>query len=414
MGILGEIRQLAAAEIERRMAAIRLDAPAPTQTWAAPTPAGITVTDDVAMTYSALWACVTLISETMGSLPLGVYQRRKNGRGADPLRDHPLWSILHDASNPEQTAMEFRESTQAGLLMRGNGYAFIESTGRGQIIALIPLRPDRMEVERDGDKVIYIRTRSDGQREVYPSEKILHIRGFASDGGLVGKSPIDIARDAVGLGLASQQFGSRFFGEGTHPSVVIKHPAKLKQATFDNLKKSLESAHAGLGNSHKMMLLEEGMDIREMGVSPEAAQFLETRQFQRSEVAAIFRVPLVLIDSTVTTTWGTGVESILGAYQVHTIRPWAVRWEQALNRKLLTEQERASGIYCRYNLDALVRATLDARYRAYATGRQWGWLSVDDVRDLENLNPLEDGKGEIYLTPANMNVAGQEAQNDES
>jgi HK97 family phage portal protein len=313
-----------------------------------------------------------------------------------------LQSLLHDAPNPEMTALQAREAVQMALLLRGNGYWYVERNIRGdRVLGLWPLRADRVTPERLADGSIVYYHDTDKGRVTYTAGQVLHIAGMGWD-GIVGKAPIDVARDAVGLGLAAQEFGGRFFGSGTHPSVVVKHPGRLSPKAFDNLKRSLADRHEGLGKAHRMMLLEEGMELKELGVSPEAAQFLETRRFQRSEIASIYRVPLVLIDSTASTAWGSGIEQLMIGYSVHCIRPWLVRWEQAINQRLLTDKERAAGYYVGHVLDAIQRGDIRSRYAAYATGRQWGWLSADDVRGLENLNPLPNGDGAVYLNPLNM------------
>lgn len=228
---------------------------------------------------------------------------------------------------------------------------------------------------------------------------MLHIPGFGFN-GLVGLSPIAVARQAIGLGLAAEEFGARFFGNGTNLGGVVKHPGKLSDQAAKNLRSSINETYSGLGQSHRVMLLEEGMDFVKVGIPPEDAQFLETRKFQVEEIARIFRVPPHMIGELSRATFNN-IEHQSIEFVVHTIRPWLVRWEQVMKWKLFLPSERKS-FFAEFVVDGLLRGDIKNRYAAYAIGRQNGWLSADDIREMENLNPLPDGQGQIYLVNGNM------------
>lgn len=370
---------------------------------------GVVVTPSSAMQCGAVYSCVRILAETVGSLPLITYRRLEDeGKERDP--DHHLYPILHDAANPEQTAMEFRELLQGHLALRGNGYAEIVRNGRGQVAALWPLNPDQVRVERAADLgLVYVVTLPRGQRtqdggdEVrLPAARVLHLRGLSSD-GVQGLSPIALARETIGLTLAVEEYGARFFGQGASPSGVLKHPAKLHPETHAKLRDEWEEMHSGLSQAHRVAILEEGMEWQQLGLQNDHAQFLQTRKFQLSEIARLFRIPPHMIGDLEKATF-SNIEQQSIEFIVHTIRPWAVRWEQALMLKLLTPAERLTH-FVEHVIDGLLRGDVKSRYDAYAVGRQWGWLSADDVRGLENMNPLPNGQGQIYMVPLNMQPA---------
>ena len=377
------------------------------------TKTGVMVNEKTAMNYLAVFACVRILSETVASLPLHVYRRLPDG-GKERATTHPLYTVLHDIGNPEMTSFTVRETIQAYVSTWGNGCAEIEFNNAGFPVALWPMRPDRVDIEREkalgdaGDRrsggLVYRYTFSNGEQVTLPASNVLHISGLGFD-GIKGYSPIKMAREAIGLGLATEEFGARFFGDGTHPGVVVEHPGALSDSAHKHLKSQLSEKHAGLGKSHRMMLLEEGMKLQSIGIPPEDAQFLETRKYQVAEIARIYRVPLHMLADLERATF-SNIEHQSIEFVVHTIRPWLVRWEQSMCMKLLTPNERKK-YFIEHLVDALLRGDIKARYESYAIGRQWGWLSADDVRRIENMNPLPEGQGERYLTPLNMVPANQ-------
>lgn len=370
---------------------------------------GLNVTPDRALQASAVYACVRVLAETIASLPLHVYKRL--ARGKEKATDHYLYPILHDAPNPEMTSFEFRETMMGHLCLRGNAYAEKVYDRAGRIKELWPLNPDRVTVARDKatKQLIYTVTIPDEARKVeLGSDRILHIRGLSGD-GIIGYSPIKLARESIGLSLATEEYGARFFGNGSRPGGVLEHPGKLGAEARKNLKKSWEDMHQGLEQSHRIAILEEGLKWHQIGIVPEEAQFLETRKFQLNDIARIFRVPPHLIGDLERSTF-SNIEHSSIDFVVHTIRPWLVRWEQALKLRLLREREGDQIYFAEFLVDGLLRGDVQSRYNAYAVGRQNGWLSADDIRELENMNPLPGEQGKTYLLPLNMVPADQTAK----
>lgn len=353
---------------------------------------GINVTEKTAMRQSAVYACVRIISETIASLPFFVYKRLD--RGKEKALDHPLFDILHNKPNEDMTSFTYRETILAHLLLWGNSYSLIIKNRLGEITQLYPLMPDKMKVEIKNNKVIYIY-----KNKLINNEEILHIPGLSFN-GILGKSPISYAREAIGLGLALEQFGAEYFSEGTNVGGVVEHPKSLSPKAYKNLSDSLNEKYKGLGKTHKLMLLEEGMKYAKITIPPEDSQFIESRKFQVVDIARIFRVQPHLLQELSDATY-SNIEHQGIDFVVHTIRPWLVRIEQAKNAKLFKEEERKE-YFVELVVDGLLRGDITARFQAYDIARRGGWLSADDIRELENMNPLPDGQGQVYLVPLNM------------
>ncbi len=361
---------------------------------------GITITEQTALRSAAVYACVRVLAESVASLPLITYQRTPIGK--QRAVNHALYPLLHDMPNSEMTSFEFREAMMGHVLLWGNAYAEIELNNRGDVMALWPLRPDRMQVARNaaGD-LVYRYQMPDNSYTVFPQSLIFHLRGLSSN-GIVGYSPIQMARNAIGLSLATEEFGSRFFSNGARPGAVLQHPGNLGDKAYERLKTSWSEQHQGLSNAQRVAILEEGMKIESIGVPPNDAQFLETRKFQLEEIARIFRVPLHKVGDLEHATFSNIEQQELG-FVVDSLRSWLVRIEQAITRDLIGPLERRS-IFVEFLIDGMLRGDQQSRYTAYATGRQWGWLSVNDIRRLENMNEIEEG--DVYLEPLNMKEAG--------
>jgi len=370
--------------------------------WPGPvTSAGMRVSADTAMRSSAVWGCVRLISESMATLPLLIYRRQDDG-GRERDDQHPLADLLHYQPNGHQTAFEFIEMMTGHVLLRGNAYAEIIPGRRGLVDQLIPIHPDTVDVEvlKDGSMRYTVRLEG-GEKRILNDDRVFHIRGLSSD-GVTGLSVIEYARESIGLAQATEQYGARFFGNGSRPGGILKHPGKLNQPAADRLKASWETAHSG-ENQHRVAVLEEGVEWQQIGLSPEDSQFLATREFQVVDIARWFRVPLHMIQETSkSTSWGSGIEQLSLAFVQFTLLPWARRWEQAILRDLIIAPQT---YYAEFKVDALARGDQQSRFNAYAMGRQWGWLSVNDVRQLENMNPIEGG--DEYIVPLNMRDASQ-------
>jgi HK97 family phage portal protein len=354
---------------------------------------GVNVTEETALYSVPVWACVRLLSETIASLPLFIYERLP--RGKRRASNHPLYHVLHLQPNPEMNSFTFRETLMAHLVTWGNAFALIEWEDNTTPKAIWPLRPDMIRVTREEGKVVYRYTLArEGINLTLAPWQVLHIPGLGFD-GLLGYSPIAMAREAVGLAMATEEFGARFYNQNAQPGVVLKHPNRLSNEARDNLRKSWEDSHRGLDKAHKAAILEEGMSLEKIGIPPDDAQFLETRKFQRSEIASFFHIPPHMIGDLDKATF-SNIEQQSLEFVVYTMRPWLVRWEQAINQKLILQEN----YFSEFLVDGLLRGDIAARYSAYAVGRQWGWLSANDVRELENMNPIDGG--DTYLTPLNM------------
>lgn len=369
--------------------------------------AGVSVTPQTAMQTATVFACVRILAETLASLPLLVYKRGK-GRSKDRAHDHNLYALLHDAPNPLMTSFEFRECMMTNLALYGNAYAEIEWDNAGRVIGLWPLSSAHMQVKRQGLALWYEYSLL-VPAVTLPAHNILHLRGLSGD-GIIGYSPIRMAREAIGLAVATETFGAKLFGNGGRPAGVLELPGTLSPEALKKLREDWQAKHGGLSEAHRVAILQGGMTWKSIGIPPEDSQFLATREYQVAEIARIYRIPLYLLQSGDKAATYASVEQFGIQFVVHTIRPWAVRWEQALKKSLFLPGDMH---FAEFLLDGLLRGDTASRYSAYAIGRQWGWLSADDVRELENMNPLPDGQGEMYLVPMNMvtaNMAGQKPE----
>jgi len=375
------------------------------------TNSGIHVDELRAMQTSAVYACVRILSETVASLPLFLY--KQDGENKIKAREHPLYEVLHDMANEEMTSFMFREVMMTSLLLYGNAYARIIKDKNGHVKELWYLKPQNMEVERESESGILIYTYNDNDNNrtlVYKAKQIIHIVGLSYD-GVKGISPIEQAKEAVGLAIATETFGSRFFGNGARPGGVLEHPGTVKEP--DKLRDSWNKVYQGAKNSHKIAVLEEGMKYHEIGIPPEQAQFLQTRKYQVNEICRIFRVPPHMVGDLERSTF-SNIEHQSIEFVVHTIRPWLIRIEQSIYKSLLSEQERTI-YFSRFNVDGLLRGDFETRMKGYSVARQNGWMSINEIRKLEEMNPIstKDG-GDLYLVNGNMVSANQPSSEKQS
>ena len=365
---------------------------------------GKRVNERSAMQMTAVYSCVRILSEAVASLPLHLY--RYTDEGTEKAVDHPLYFLLHDEPNPEMTSFVFRETLMTHLLLWGNAYAQIIRNGKGEIIALYPLMPDRMNVDRDEHGRLYYEysvsaddapINKNSTVRLTPSD-VLHIPGLGFD-GLVGYSPIAMAKNAIGMAIACEEYGAKFFANGAAPSGVLEHPGVIKDP--QRVRDSWISQFGGSSNSNKIAVLEEGLKYTPISISPEQAQFLETRKFQINEIARIFRVPPHMVGDLEKSSF-SNIEQQSLEFVKYTLDPWVSRWEQSIVRTLLTDEEKKN-YYVKFNLDGLLRGDYQSRMNGYAIGRQNGWMSANDIRELENLDriPAEQG-GDLYLVNGNM------------
>lgn len=364
--------------------------------WA--TAAGIDITPETASKIAAVYACNKVLSEAIASLPLITYRRRPDG-GKEVATDHPLYPILHRRPNNWQTAFEFFEMLVGHSNFRGNYIAYIQRTKGGQIYQLVPMDPTRWEVElletddRGYDVVYYYHPKANPAKKIkFTRDELLHFKLYSED-GLWGNSPIQANRETLGLASAAGDFAARFFANDATPGVILEHPGRITVDAAVRLKTSWDEAHTGSANSHKTVVLEEGMKANKLGMSPEDSQLLETRNFQVEEIARIFRVPSILIGHPDTTMTYASAEQLFLSFVVHTVRPWLVRIEQVLNTTLFPDDE----YFCEFKLDGLLRGDVASRYQAYSLAIQNRIMNPNEVRALENLNPYDGG--ESYENP---------------
>ncbi|ARD98885.1 peptidase [Lactococcus lactis RTB018] len=361
------------------------------------TTAGKVVTEQSSMQMTAVYSCVRILAEAVAGLPLNVYQYQESG-GKEKAIDHPLYFLLHDEPNSEMTSFVFRETLMTHLLLWGNAYAQIIRNGKGEILSLYPLMPNQMKVERDErGNLSYIYT-IDGKSTNLRATDVLHIPGLGFD-GLIGYSPIAMAKNAIGLAIATEEYGAKFFANGANPGGVLEHPGTLKDPV--RIRESWNATFGGSSNAAKVAVLEEGMKYTPISISPEQAQFLETRKFQINEIARIFRIPPHMVGDLEKSSF-SNIEQQSLEFVKYTLDPWVTRLEQSLTRALLNEEEKKD-YFIKFNVDGLLRGDYQSRMNGYATGRQNGWMSANDIRELENLDRIseEDG-GDLYLVNGNM------------
>ncbi len=369
-----------------------------------PTASGQNVTPDTAMRVTAVMAAVRAISESIASLPLFLYQRGRKG-GKFRAFNEPLYKILHDQPNQWQTSYEFREMMMGHVLLRGNAYAQIIPGRSTPVAELVPLHPDKVLPFKSPDgSVAYVYQKPSGKQRILLGREVHHLRGFSSN-GLVGLNPIEFARETIGVALGAEEYGARFFANDATPRIVIEHPGHFKdkesRIAFRN---AWQAAQAG-DNRHKTAVLEDGLSIKELGLSNKDSQFLETRQFSLNDIARIFRIQPHRIGDLSRST-NNNIEQQSLEYVIYTLRPWLVNWEQSLTRDLLLTPRTKQSFFIQFLVDALLRGDTSSRFEAYAKARQWGWMSVNDIRRLENQNTI-GASGDTYLTPLNMQQVGQ-------
>lgn len=360
------------------------------------TTAGKPVNERTAMQTTAVYACVRILAEAIASLPLHIYKYDEKG-GKVMAIDHPLYTLLHDEPNPEMTSFVFRETMMSHLLIWGNAYAQIIRDGAGRVISLYPLLPNQMEVDRD-DKgnIFYTYTRQNDDNPnfkdngdiVLKKEDVLHICGLGFN-GLKGFSPLAMAKNAVGMTIACEEYGASFFANGANPGGVLEHPGILKDPS--KVRESWNEVYRGSNNAHKVAVLEEGMTYKTIGIPPEEAQFLETRKFQLDEIARLYRIPPHMVGNLDRSTFNN-IEQQSLEFVKYTLDPWVIRWEQSLQKALLLPGEKGK-YFVKLNVDGLLRGDYKSRMEGYSIGLQNGFMSPNDVRALEDLNPIPDEEG---------------------
>jgi len=354
------------------------------------TDSGISIDEETALEWTALGAAIRILSQTVAQLPLFVFQRREDG-GKDPVRDHPVYGLLHDSPNPEITAFDWRGMIVTHGVLWGNHYAEQVRSAGGELDAIWGINPDRVTVDRGrGGGIVYVVSNPGGGSRVVPASKMLHIPGFMTD-GLLGRAMVDDHRQSIGLGLITEKYAARFFGNDASPGGVLRHPETLGAEAQARLKTSWESAHRGADNAHRVAVLEEGMEWQQVTIDNERAQFLELRQFQLNEVSRIVTgVPPHLYGDLTRSTF-SNIEQQSIEYLLYGLTPWLKRIEQRMNMQLFTDAERAAGLFVEHRVDGLLRGDSAARSQYYTSMWNMGVFSINEIRALENMSPIDEG-----------------------
>lgn len=366
--------------------------------------AGVSFNEETAKKFTAVFACIRVLSETLASMPIIIYKDRKVGNkssGKDRAVDHPLYDLLHNAPNNEMPAYTFKETLMNHICSSGNGYAQIQRNRKGEIISLNILPWTVTDVRRNWKtgKLEYW-TNDRGKSVKLDPDEVFHIPGLGFD-GIKGYSPVKMAMEAIGLGLAAEEFGAHFFSSGANAGGIVEYEGKMDSEAKEQFRKSFMEKYAGLGKSHSVIFLENGSKFTKLAIPNNEAQFLETRRFQIEEIARIYRVPLHLIQDLERST-NNNIEHQSLEFVMYTMLPWFTRWEQFINFKLLTREERQQGYFAEFLVNALLRGDTEARAKMLHLMRQDGVISADEWRELENMNPQEGGQGKHYLINGNM------------
>lgn len=370
------------------------------------THAGVRISQEGALSIGAAYAAARLIAESIATLPLDSYIEWDEAR--KPYRPKPAWIAQ---PNLEDTPVEFWEQVVLSLLLDGNAYCLVTRDEAGLPLELLPLHPSTVKVQRHATtkRLVYALDPQDGGspitvgRYTATGGNLWHVRGFRQAGSLLGMSPIEKARQTLGLASAADEYAARFFGQGALAGGVIEFDkdVKLDEKVVERILEAWRQHHSGTSRSHTPGVLGGGASWKQISIPPDHAQFLETRKFSVAEIARWFRVPPHLIgDVERSTSWGSGIEEQNLGFVTYSLRPWLVRLEQAAAVFM------PGKAFVRFGLEGLLRAQTKNRYESYGLARQWGWMSVDDIRALEDLPPLPNGAGSVYLQPANMSPAG--------
>jgi len=357
-----------------------------------PTSSGIKVTETVALGIPAVYACIRVLAESIASLPLITYERMPNG-DKQRAKGFSLYPLLHDQPNPLMTSLELRELLVGHLCLRGNAYCLIERDA-GEVVALWPLHPDKVTVEVDGRELIYV-YRSDGPEKKHRMDDILHIRGLSSD-GIIGYSPLALLKDTFGHSKAISDYSANYFKNDASPGGILSTPNALSGQSAADLREAWNQGYRGSGNKHKVAVLDNDLKWQSVGVSPQDSQLIESQKFSVVEIARVFRVPLNLVMDYERSTYSNVTEQNR-SFLTHTLTPWMERIEQAIHKSLLTESEKQK-FFVEHLTQNFLKANTKERYIAYKIAREAGFLSVNEIRQLENMNSVVGGDN--YETPA--------------
>lgn len=366
----------------------------------AATASGAVVNERTAMAQATVYACVRILSESIAMLPIRL-MRHQNGR-TDEVDTHNALDVLY-TPNGWMTPHEYMQLWVSCVELRGNFNSFKNRNGRSEVRELLPLLPQQVTVRQEPDWSLVYTVSGDKESGTFTQEQILHARGLSSD-GYQGMSTLQVHRESIGLALQTEKHGASLFKNGAQLGVILQHPKTLGDDAYKRLKSEFDAKYAGAGNAHKTLILEEDMKVEKVTMTAQDSQFLETRRFQKQEIAAIFGIPMFLLNDTEkSTTWGSGLEQISKAFVTYTLKPRLSRITQTLARELLSRSERRNHFFA-FDTDEFNLASLKERFEAYAKGIEAGLINPNEGREKENMNPREGG--EVYRLPANIGQEG--------
>lgn len=365
-----------------------------------PTADNSTIDANTAMSFTAVFACNRVLSETLASCPIFLYEKDSKGNRVQ-VTDAPEYQLMHYTPNPEMTPGQFKETGMSNMNLGGNFIVQKVFNLHGDLLELRPILWNRVRIDIDKDtgRLLYF---IDGKTEPKTRDEILHIPGLTLD-GYIGVTPLTYAALTIDIGLSQDKFERNFYLNRASTSGIFQYPNELGDEAFKRLKKDIKKNYTGLQNAGVPMILEGGGQFKEVTMKLTDAQFLESKRFRIEDVCRIFRIPLHLVQD-LTRSTNNNIEHQSLEFIVYTMLPWFKRWEENLNLQLLSDESKRKNRYFEFKVDALLRGDAETRASAYAQGRQWGWLSVNDIRRLENMDPIENG--DIYLQPLNMSEAG--------
>lgn len=361
---------------------------------------GVSVNEESALRFITIYSCVRVLSEALASLPLVVYKSRPSG-GADKGVDHPVFDLLYAEPNSEMNTSTWREQQMGNLVISGNSYSVITRNGRGQAIDVYPVPWEQCWPYRDpADWAIKYRVNDRGKYEVFPSSEVFHIPGLGWD-GILGYSPIRMAHESIGIGMAAAEFAARFYGQGMAAGGIVEHPTELSDPAYKRFKEDIEENWSGMKNAWKPIILEGGAKYSSISMPMKDAQFIETRKFSRDEICGLFRVPPHMIADLEKST-NNNIEQQSLEFVIYSLLPYVTKWENAINWKLFSQRDRKQGYYAKFNLSGLLRGDYLSRQQGLAVQRQNGIINANEWRDLEEMNPIDGPEGSAILVNGNM------------
>lgn len=364
---------------------------------------GITVNTDSAMRVGAVYTCVLVLSQSVAQLPLHEYE--KSSTSKSKATNHYLYDLVHDQPNEWMTSYEMKQLVMVHLLLRGNSiWLKAKVPGQRKIRELIPFHPNLIQgIQQDSKYRLSYKVKRPNSTEIdtIPGDRVVHFRGLSMD-GFSGLSPLEYAREMIGLSIATEKHGAKLFANGARLGGILSHPTKISEGAHERLIKSFNEAYTGVENAHKTALIEEGMTWNKVTMTAEDSQFLDTRKYQRSEIAGFYRVPSHMINDLEKATF-SNVEHLDLAFVKHSLMPWLVSFEQTLKKDCMTDEEKKK-YYFKFSVEGLLRGDIKSRNEAHQKAVMGGWLNRNEVRETEDRNPV-DGLEE-FLEPMNMQNPG--------